>query len=312
MSGSRKDPHPGPLPQAREREPAPSPALAGEGRGEGAPLRSLRGKTLFITGASRGIGLAIGLRAARDGANVVVAAKTDAPHPRLEGTIHSAAAAIEAAGGCALAVACDVRDEAQIAAAIARGVAAFGGIDILVNNASAIALTGTEATEAKRYDLMQQVNARATFLCAKHAVPHLRRAENPHILTLSPPLNLDPRWLGPHVAYTLSKYGMTLVTLGLAAEFAGDGIAANCLWPRTTIATAAVANLLGGAAMMARSRTPAIVADAAHAILTAAARGATGRCWSDEEALASVGSTDLRRYAVTPGLALQEDLFVDG
>lgn len=272
----------------------------------------LRGKTLLITGASRGIGLAIALRAARDGANVVVAAKTDTPHPRLPGTIHTAAAAIEAAGGRALPVVCNVRDEAQIADAVARGAAAFGGIDVLVNNASAISLTGVEATETKRFDLMHEVNARATFLCAKHALPYLRRAANPHVLTLSPPVDIAPRWLGPHVAYTLSKYGMTIVTLGLAAEWAGVGIAANCLWPRTTIATAAVAHLLGGAEVMARSRKPEIVADAAHAILTADARRMTGRCWTDEEALATAGVTDLAGYAVTPGAALQPDLFVEG
>ncbi len=271
---------------------------------------TLAGRTLFITGASRGIGLAIGLRAARDGANIVVAAKTDTPHPKLPGTIHTAVAAIEAAGGRALPAVCDVRDEGQIAAAVARGVAAFGGIDALVNNASAISLTSTEATETRRFDLMQQVNARATFLCAKHAIPHLRRSRHAHILTLSPPINLDPRWLGPHVAYTLAKYGMTLVTLGLAAELRPDGIAANCLWPRTTIATAAIANFPGGEAMMARSRRPDIVADAAHAILTADPRDLTGRCCTDEDVLAGQGITDLAAYAVTPGAALIPDFFL--
>ncbi len=272
---------------------------------------TLRGKTLFITGATRGIGLAIGMRAARDGANVAVIGKTETPHPKLPGTIHTAAAAIEAEGGKALAVACDVRDEAQIVAAIGRCVAAFGGLDILVNNASAIALTGTEATEAKRYDLLQQVNVRATFLCSKHAIAHLRSAENPHILTMSPPLNLSPHWIAPHIAYTLSKYGMTLVTLGLAEELRPDGIAANCLWPRTTIATAAVANYLGGEAMMARSRKPEIIADAAHALLTRNARKNTGRCWIDDEVLAEAGRTDLAGYAVHRDADLMPDLFLD-
>ncbi len=271
---------------------------------------SLAGRTLFITGASRGIGLAIALRAARDGANVVIAAKTDTPHPKLPGTIHTAGAAIESAGGHALPVVCDVRDDDQIAAAIASGVAAFGGIDVLVNNASAISLTGTEATETKRFDLMQQVNARATFLCARHAIPHLRRSDCAHILTLSPPVNLDPRWLGPHIAYTLAKYGMTLVTLGLAAELRHDGIAANCLWPRTTIATAAVANLLGEA-IMARSRWPEIMADAAHAVLVRDPRDLTGRCLIDDDVLAERGATELAAYAVTPGVALIPDFFLD-
>ncbi len=294
-------PHPGPLAQAGEGEEKPFPS--GRGLGEGVTLRN---RTLFITGASRGIGLAIALRAARDGANVIVAAKTDAPHPKLPGTIHTAAAAIEAAGGRALPVVCDVRDEAQIQAAIAKGVATFGGIDALVNNASAISLTATEATDARRYDLMQQVNARATFLCAKHAIPHLRRSGRGHILTLSPPINLDPRWLGLHIAYTLSKYGMTLVTLGLAAELECLGIRANCLWPCTLIATAAVANLLGGEAALARSRRPEIVADAAHAILTGER---SGHCFTDEEALAD--RADLSGYAVRPGVPLAPDLFLD-
>ena len=272
---------------------------------------TLAGRTLFITGASRGIGLAIALRAARDGANIAIAAKTDAPHPKLPGTIHSAAAAVEAAGGRALALVCDVRDEAQIAAAIARAADTFGGIDALVNNASAISLTGTEATDAKRYDLMQQVNARATFLCAKHAVPHLRRSDRAHILTLSPPLNLAPRWLGPHIAYTLSKYGMTLVTLGLAAELAADRIGASCLWPRTTIATAAIANMPGGEAILARSRRPEIVADAAHAMLTRDPGAFTGECCIDDEVLAGLGAVDLARYAVIPGAALMPDFFLD-
>jgi len=265
---------------------------------------SLAGRTLFITGASRGIGLAIGLRAARDGANVVVAAKTDTPHPKLEGTIHTAAARIEAAGGHALPIACDVRDEAQIEAAIAACVARFGGLDILVNNASAIGLTGTEATPSKRYDLMQQVNARGTFLCCKHAIPHLRRSDHAHILMLSPPPTLDPRWYAPHVAYTLAKMGMSLIALGLAEELRPDGIAVNALWPRTTIATAAVANLLGGPEMMRRSRTPDIVADAAHVVLSG---NATGRFFIDEDVLAG---RDLGPYAVERGMTVETDLFV--
>ena len=303
-----EDPHPSPLPEGEGAGLLPLPL--GEGWGEGDATRTLHGKTLFITGASRGIGLAVALRAARDGANVVIAAKTDAPHPKLPGTIHTAAAEVEAAGGRALAAVCDVRDEAQIVAAMAAGVDAFGGIDVLVNNASAIALTGTEATDAKRYDLMQQVNARATFLCAKHAIPHLRRAENPHILTMSPPLNLDPGWIGPHIAYTLSKYGMTLTTLGLAYELRGDGIAANCLWPSTTIATAAIANLLGGPAMLQRSRTTAIVADAAHIILTRPATQATGQCYLDDAVLRESGVDELSGYAVTPGATLAADFFL--
>ena len=269
---------------------------------------TLAGRTLFVTGASRGIGLAIALRAARDGANIVIAAKTDMPHAKLPGTIHSAAAEIEAAGGRALPVVCDIRDEAQIARAIAAGVTAFGGIDVLVNNASAISLTGTEATEAKRFDLMHQVNARGTFLCCKHAIPHLRRGVNPHILTLSPPLDLRPKWFAPHLAYSMAKYGMSLVTLGLAEELRGDGIAVNSLWPRTAIATAAIANVVGGEAMMRASRKPEIVADAAHSILT---RECTGRFFVDDEALAEAGVTDLRFYAVTPGVPPATDFFVD-
>ena len=259
--------------------------------------RTLKGKTLFITGASRGIGLAIALRAARDGANIVVAAKTDAENPKLPGTIHSAAKEIEQAGGKALPVKVDVRDEASVQAAIDLAVKTFGGIDILVNNASAISLTPTEQTQMKRYDLMHSINTRGTFLCTKLCAAHLKKAENPHILNLSPPLNMDPRWFGPHVAYTMAKYGMSMCVLGHAEEFKDDGIAANALWPRTTIATAAVNNLLGGEELMAVSRTPEIMADAAHLILTRKSRKATGNFYIDEDVLGEEGfADDLSRY----------------
>ena len=275
-------------------------------------MRTLAGKTLFITGASRGIGKAIALRAASDGANVVIAAKTETAHPKLEGTIHSAASEIEAAGGRALAVACDVRDEAAVQRAVDAAADAFGGIDVVVNNASAIQLTPTDMTEMKRFDLMHGVNTRGTFLVTKLALPHLRRASNPHVLTLSPPLNLDPRWFGAHLAYTLAKYGMSLCVLGHAEELATEGIAVNALWPRTTIATAAVQNLLGGDAMVQRSRWPSIMADAAYAILTRPARVCTGNFFLDDEVLAEEGVTDLTRYAVDPAFAdaLVPDLFL--
>jgi citronellol/citronellal dehydrogenase len=258
---------------------------------------SLRGKTLFITGASRGIGLAIAVRAARDGANVVIAAKTAEPHPKLPGTIHTAAAEVEAAGGRALAVTCDVRDEEQVRGAIARTVSAFGGVDILVNNASAIALTGTLHTPMKRYDLMHQVNTRGTFLCSQAALPHLLQAANPHILNLSPPLSMSPRWFGPHVAYTMAKYGMSMCVLGMAEEFRGK-VAVNALWPRTAIATSAI-DMLGGGEMMKRSRKPTILADAAHWILTQPTT-TSGNFFLDDEVLARAGVTDLSRYAVDP------------
>lgn len=273
-------------------------------------MAALRGKTLFITGASRGIGLAIGLRAARDGANVVIAAKTTAPHPKLPGTIHTAAAEIEAAGGRALACPVDVRDEAQVQAAVANAVATFGGIDVLVNNASAISLSGTVDTPLKRFDLMHQVNTRGTFLCSQAVIPHLRRAPNPHILMLSPPLSLEPRHFGPHLAYSLSKYGMSLCVLGLAEELAPDGIAVNALWPRTLIATTVVQNLLGGDAAMRGARLPTIVADAAHEILTRPSRSRTGRFFIDDEVLREAGITDFSRYAVDPTAALVPDLFL--
>ncbi len=276
---------------------------------------TLQDKTLFITGASRGIGKAIALRAARDGANIVIAAKTVEPHPKLPGTIYTAAEEIEAAGGRALPLAVDIRDEAAVRAAVAETVARFGGIDVLVNNASAISLTGTLATPMKRFDLLFAVNVRGTFLCAQAAIPHLRRAANPHILTLAPPLNLHPRWFGGHVAYTISKYGMSMCTLGLSEEFRGDGIAANALWPRTVIATAALA-MIGGPGMRPENcqvcRTPELVADAAHVILTRPSRTCTGNFFIAEDVLAEEGVTDLADYASTPGGAqFATDLFVD-
>jgi citronellol/citronellal dehydrogenase len=271
---------------------------------------SLRGKTLFITGASRGIGLAIGLRAARDGANVAIVAKTSEPHPKLPGTVFTAAQEIEAAGGKALALPTDIRDEAQIAAAVARTVEVFGGIDVLVNNASAISLTSTEHTPMKRYDLMHQVNTRGTFACSQACLPHLRKAPNPHILNLSPPLNMEPRWFAPHVAYTMAKYGMSMCVLGMASELASAGIAVNALWPRTAIATSAVKNLLGGDAAVRGSRKPEIMADAAYLVLTTPARELTGQFLVDDEVLARAGITDLTGYAVDPTAPLLPDFFL--
>ncbi|MDH5830500.1 NAD(P)-dependent oxidoreductase [Luteimonas sp. M1R5S18] len=272
-------------------------------------MPALTGKTLFITGASRGIGLAIALRAARDGANVVIAAKSDVPNPKLPGTIHTAAREVEAAGGRALAIRCDIREEAQVRDAVARTVETFGGLDILVNNASAIWLRGALDTPLKRFDLMQQVNARGTFLCAQACLPHLLQAENPHILTLCPPPSLDPKWWAPHTGYTLAKMGMSLVTLGLAAEFADRGIAINALWPRTLIATDALAMIPGVSA--ANARSPAIMADAAHAVLSRPAAGFTGRFLIDDEVLREAGVTDLSGYAVDPAQPLLPDLFLD-
>lgn len=274
---------------------------------------SLKGKTIFITGASRGIGYAIGLRAARDGANIVIAAKSETENPKIPGTIHSAAADMIAAGGQSLAIACDIRNEDQVKAAIEKAVATFGGIDILINNASAINLKGTLDTDMKRFDLMHQVNTRGTFLCAKYALPHLKKAANPHILTMSPPLNMKPKWFGPWLAYTMAKYGMSMCTMGLAAEFKRDGIAVNSLWPETTIATAAVQNLLGGDEMVKNSRKPEIVADAAYAILTknAKEKGNTGNFYIDVEVLLAAGVTDFSKYAVEAGHKLQLDLFLD-
>ncbi|MEO8502597.1 MAG: NAD(P)-dependent oxidoreductase [Acidobacteriota bacterium] len=273
-------------------------------------MSTLAGKTVFITGASRGIGLAIGLRAARDGANVAVVAKTAEAHPKLPGTVFTACEAIEQAGGKALACVTDIRSEEAVAEAVRRTVGAFGGIDILVNNASAIQLTKTPDTTMKRFDLMQQVNARGTYLCTQACLPHLRQASNPHVLTLSPPLNMEPRWFAPHVAYSLAKFGMSLCVLGHAAEFAGEGIAVNALWPRTVIATAAVQNLLGGDEVMRRSRKPEIMADAAHVILTRPSREFTGHFCIDDEVLRSAGVTDLEHYSMVPGSDLMPDFFV--
>ncbi len=272
-------------------------------------MSKLKGKTLFITGASRGIGLAIATRAARDGANVAIAAKTAEPHPKLEGTIFTAAAEIRAAGGQALPLTVDVRDEEQVRAAIEKTVEAFGGIDVLVNNASAIQLTGTLATDMRRYDLMHQINTRGTFLCSKLAVPHLKKAVNPHVLNLSPPLNMEARWFSPHVAYTMAKFGMSMCVLGMADEFADDGIAFNALWPRTAIATAAV-NMLGGDAMMRASRRPEIMADAAYEIITRPSRSFTGNFCIDDAVLAEAGVTDFDQYAVDPTADLAPDFFI--
>jgi citronellol/citronellal dehydrogenase len=272
--------------------------------------RSLAGKTLFITGASRGIGLAIGLRAARDGANVAIVAKTAEPHPKLPGTVFSAAKEIEAAGGKALPLVCDIQHDEQVAEAVKKTVETFGGIDCLVNNASAIHLTGTEQTPMKRFDLMHRINTRGTFLCSQLCIPHLKKSDNPHILMLSPPLNMEARWFAPHVAYTMAKFGMSMCVLGMAEEQKRNGISVNALWPRTAIATAAVANLLGGEQAIKGCRTPEIMADAAHVILTWPSRGITGKFNIDDEVLASVGITDLEKYAVTPGAPLMPDFFV--
>src|SRR5690554_1859522 len=272
-------------------------------------MSGLKGKTLLITGASRGIGLAIALRAARDGANVAIAAKSAVPNPKLPGTIHTAAQAVEQAGGRALAIRCDIREEAQVRDAVAQAVETFGGIDILVNNASAIWLRGTLDTPIRRFDLMQQVNARGTFLCAQACLPHLLQVPNPHILTLAPPPSLDPKWWAPHTGYTLAKMGMSFVTLGLAAEFADRGIAINALWPRTLIATDAL-NMIPGVSPD-NGRRPEIVADAAHAVLVRPAAGFTGRFLVDDEVLAEAGVTDLSRYAVDPARPLLPDLFLD-
>ena len=273
-------------------------------------MKTLAGRTVFITGASRGIGREIALRAARDGAKVAIAAKSAEPHPKLSGTIHSVAAEVQAAGGTALAIQLDVRDEWAIASAVARAAETFGGIDILVNNASAISLTSTLDTPARRFDLMMAVNARATFLCSQACIPWLRKGTNPHILNLSPPLNMDARWFAGHVAYTMSKYGMSMCTLGMAEELRRDGIAVNSLWPRTTIATAAV-EVHFPEAILKASRQPEIMSDAAHVILTTDSHAATGRFYIDEEVLRGAGVTDFDPYAVAPGTALYQDLFVD-
>jgi citronellol/citronellal dehydrogenase len=279
--------------------------------GENSPA-ALAGKTIFMSGGSRGVGLAIAVRAARDGANVALVAKTDEPHPKLPGTIHTAAEEIRDAGGEALPIVGDIRDAESLDEAVEQAVEEFGGIDVVVNNASAIDLSGTEELEVKSYDLMQNINVRGTFVVTRACLPHLKRATNPHVLTLSPPLNLDPKWFGEHVAYTISKYNMSMLTLGWAEEFREDGIAFNSLWPRTMIATAAVMNLLGGEEAMAQSRNPDILADAAHAILARPSYEYTGNLVIDEDILAEEGITDLEGYRADPeGGELAVDLFLD-
>jgi citronellol/citronellal dehydrogenase len=271
-------------------------------------MATLRNQTLFITGGSRGIGEAIALRAARDGANVVLAAKSEREHPKLPGTIYSVAKAIEAAGGKALPIRCDIRNDEDVVNAVAEAVKAFGGIDILINNASAISLTGTLETPMKRFDLMFGVDVRGTFLVSQTCIPHLKQSANPHILTLAPPLNMDPKWFAPHTAYTMAKYGMSMCVLGMAPEFAADGIAINALWPRTVIHTAALAMIPG--VDPERCRTPAIMADAAHAILTTPSRQRTGQFLIDENVLREIGVTDFDVYAVKAGMELLPDLFL--
>jgi citronellol/citronellal dehydrogenase len=273
-------------------------------------VASLRDKTLFITGASRGIGRAIALRAAADGANVVIAAKSTDPHPELPGTIHSVATEVEAAGGRALGVAVDLRFEDQIEAGVERAIDAFGGIDVVVNNAGAISLTSTLDTGAKRFDLLMAVNVRATYLCTRACAPHLKYSDNPHVLILAPPPSLDPKWLAPHLAYSLSKYGMSLCVIGMAAEFESESIGVNALWPKTVIATAALSRLKGLVAR-AQCRRPEIVADAAHAIVTRDSHDCTGNFFIDEEVLVAEGVTDFERYAVEPGRELRTDLFLE-
>ena len=272
-------------------------------------MPSLKNKTIFITGATRGIGREIALRFARDGANIVVTGKTAQPNPKVTGTIHSTALEVEQSGGTALALQLDVRDDGAVATAVKTAADKFGGIDILINNASALSTTGTLATPAKRYDLMNQVNARGTFICSQACLPYLFKAPNPHILTLSPPLNLSQKWFKEHVAYTMAKYGMSMCTLGMSAEFADQGIAVNSLWPATTIATAAVEVFFPQA--LEGSRKPAIMADAAYAIVVRDSRGITGRFLIDEEVLRAEGVTDFGQYAVTPGAELYPDIFLD-
>ncbi len=274
-------------------------------------MSDLKDRTLFISGGSRGIGLAIAKRAAQDGANIIIAAKTAEPHPKLQGTIYTAAEEIEAAGGKALPVVCDIRSEEQVAAAVEQGADHFGGIDICVNNASAIALTPTLQTPMKRFDLMHQVNTRGTFLVSKTCIPYLMKSGNPHILNLSAPLNMEEKWFAPHVAYTMAKFGMSMCVLGMAGEFREQGIAVNALWPRTTIATAAVQNLLGGNELTRRSRKPEIMGDAAHVILTKPSREFTGNFCVDDEVLESAGVSDLSVYAVDPSAELAPDFFVE-
>ena len=273
-------------------------------------MADLKGKTIFITGASRGIGKAIGLRAARDGANIVVAAKTDQPHPKLEGTVHTAVAELQQAGGKAIACLTDIRFEEQVQAAVGAAVQAFGGIDILINNASAIHLTGTIDTPMKRYDLMHGINTRGTFLTSKYCLPHLLKASNPHILNISPPLSMEARWFADHVAYTMAKFGMSMCVLGMAEEFKDGGVAVNALWPRTTIATAALKNLLGGEELIRHSRKPDIMGDAAHVILTRDSRECTGNFFIDDDVLRESGVTNFDDYSVVPGAELRPDFFV--
>jgi citronellol/citronellal dehydrogenase len=271
---------------------------------------SLQGKTLFITGASRGIGLAIALRAARDGANIAIAAKTDTPNPKLKGTIHTAADEVEQAGGKGLAIVCDIRDEESVKAALATTAQKFGGIDIVVNNASAINLAPVEQLEMKRFDLMHQVNARGTFMVSKYAIPYLEKAANPHIMTMSPPLDMQEKWFAGHTGYTMAKFGMSMVVLGLAGELRPKGIAVNALWPRTTIATAAIENLLGGDKVMKMSRKPEIIADAAYRLFHKSAREFTGNFLIDDTFLAAEGVVDFEPYRITPGSPLAPDFFV--
>ena len=271
---------------------------------------SMQNKTVFITGASRGIGKAMALRLAKEGANIVIAAKSVEEDPRLGGTIYSAAEEVEAAGGKSLAIQLDIRFEDQIQSAVHKAMDTFGSIDVLINNASAIQLTNTENTEAKRFDLMHSINVRGTFLMTKHCIPHLKRGKNPHIITLSPPINITPKWLGPHVAYTMTKFNMSMMALGWAAELKEDGVASNALWPRTTIDTAAVRNLLGGEMLAKMSRTPDILADAVYHIVTKTNLAYTGNTFIDEEVLAKEGITDLSHYSVVPGAQLYQDLFV--
>ena len=273
-------------------------------------MNDLKNKTLFVSGASRGIGLAIAKRAAKDGANIILAAKTAEPHPKLPGTIYTAADEIIEEGGQALPVICDIRDEENVRDAVNKGLDQFGGIDICVNNASAIQLTGTLQTDMKRYDLMNQINARGTFLVSKVCLPHLLKSDNPHILNLSPPLDMDPKWFGPHVAYTMAKFGMSLCVLGMAEEFKEDGVAVNALWPRTAVATAAIKNALGGDSIMNISRSPEIMADAAYVILTKDSKEFTGNFCIDDNLLADNGVTDFSQYAEVPFSELAPDFFV--
>jgi len=273
-------------------------------------MTSFKGKTVFITGGSRGIGKAIGIRLAKEGAYIVIAAKTAEPHPKLEGTIFTAAKEMEEAGGNALPVVMDIRSEEMVEAAVSMAVEEFGGIDVLVNNASAINLTGTLNLPMKRYDLMHQVNTRGTFMTSQKCLPHLLKSDNPHIMNLSPPLNLEPRWFGTFPAYSIAKYGMSLCVLGMAEEFKKKGVAVNALWPRTTIATAAVNNLLGGNELMQRSRTPDIMADAAFHILSKDSKECTGNFFIDDDVLKAEGITDLDHYAVNPEKELAPDFFV--